>query len=184
MIWINVLNTIGISGPQTGTVQLLSNRHLALENYQRNLMLDLYNHGFSDDSIENNGLAKQNQQTNSALEKVEELRGYSPQQILNALSDPSKDSNYDFRKPGYIREIVAGEAAAEAPELDELLGDALPDVVAHDPDHIYEGVEEADNMYRILKEKQKSAALAEKLLPLFRSVGIHTRNYIRLGTIE
>ncbi|MCB1171105.1 MAG: hypothetical protein KDK25_12255 [Leptospiraceae bacterium] len=186
MIWINVLNTIGISGPQTGAVQLLSNRHLALENYQRNLMLDLYKHEFSDTEKDHSAGNRDGSEGNNGNPDAGNAptRGYSPKQIMDALSNMTNDSDYDFRKPGYIREIVAGEAAKEAPDLDEMLSEALPEPVAHDPEHIYEGVEESDNMYRILKEKQKSAALAEKLLPLFRSVGIHTRNYIRLGTTE
>ena len=151
MIWINLLNTVGVGGPQQDAIQLLTNRHLALENFQRNLMLDHYR--------------KNDRNTPS----------------FRALSTTSDDAKYDYRNSQYIRDIVAGESAAAASELDELLEESLPESVAQDPDRIYEGVTPEDDMYSQLKESERAEALIQKLLPLFRSVGIHTRNYIRMG---
>lgn len=151
MIWINLLNTVGMSGPQSNAVQLLTNRHLALENFQRNLMLHDYRNGA---------------ETRPAFQ---------------ALADDSHDAEYDYKEPGYIRSIIAGESASAASDLDSLLEEALPETVAHDPEYTYEGVEPEEDMFEQLKKNGKAEALSQKLLPLFRSVGIHTRNYIRLG---
>ena len=162
MIWINLLNTVGVTGPQASAVQLLSNRHLALENFQRNLMLHGYREAFNspDDGRRN------------------DLKDWP---AFEAISDTSRDKDYDFNAPGYIRNIIAGEAAQAAPEIDLLLEEFLPESIAHDPDHIYEGVEENENMYRILLEDGKAKEVTEILLPLFQSAGIHTRNYIRMS---
>ena len=154
MIWINLLNTVGVGGPQEDAVQLLTNRHLALENFQRNLMLVHY---------------RKKDMVNPSFQ---------------ALADASNDFAYDTTDPNYIRNIVAGESAAAASELDEILQDSLPESVAHDPEVTYEGVTPEEDMYRQLKESKRADSLIEKLLPLFRSVGSHTRNYVRLARTQ
>jgi hypothetical protein len=42
MLWINTLSMIGIKGPYRGAVQLLSNRHMALEKLQQKLLEEAY----------------------------------------------------------------------------------------------------------------------------------------------
>jgi hypothetical protein len=42
MLWINTLNMIGISGPMNNAIQLVSNRHTAIEKFQQMAMQEAY----------------------------------------------------------------------------------------------------------------------------------------------
>jgi hypothetical protein len=42
MLWINCLSMVGIKGPKTAAIQLLSNRHMALEKLEQALLEQAY----------------------------------------------------------------------------------------------------------------------------------------------
>ncbi|MCB1303469.1 MAG: phospholipase [Leptospiraceae bacterium] len=151
LVWMNLLNTVGISSPQTEAIQQLSNRHLALENFQRNLMIAVYQ------------------------------QKRKPGAMWKALTDLQLDDSYDPAANGYIRQIVAGEAASSASEVDSILEQQLPESIATDGNYVYKGVGAEDDIYAMLEKKGTTNTLVNALTPVFQRVGAHTRNYIRLG---
>lgn len=48
MLWINFLNILGISRPEENAIQLVSNRHTAIEKFQQMVMIDAYEKGNRD----------------------------------------------------------------------------------------------------------------------------------------
>ncbi len=50
MLWINTLDLVWVSGPKAGAIQLVSNRHTALEAFQQAVMQEAYRQGHGDDS--------------------------------------------------------------------------------------------------------------------------------------
>lgn len=147
------LNTLGFTGPQVRAVQLLSNRHLALEEFQKRLMQSKLSAGAIDHPI------------------------------FLAAADASRDAEYGPYSDRYIRDVVTAESNSRAQALDAIIAESMPERLVHDPDYDFDSDfkdGEEDLYARILRERREAEqALSEPLNELFRSFGAHSRNYAR-----
>ena len=108
MLLINALNMLGAKGPQTRAVQLVTNRHLAVENHQYELLLELYR------------------------------TGRPPHPVMQALQDVRLDAAYPGFTPGYVREVLTKESHARAKKTDRTLEKSLPARLVSDPSYQFE----------------------------------------------
>lgn len=153
LIGKSFLNSLGFTGPQVRAVQLLSNRHLALEEFQKRLMHARLSAGVVDDPI------------------------------FLAVADASRDAQYGPYNDRYIRDVVTAESNARAQDLDAIIARSMPERLVHDPDYDFDSDfrdGEEDLYARIVRERREAEqALSEPLRDLFLSFGAHTRNYAR-----
>ena len=137
MLWINILNALGFTGPRTDAIQLVSNRHLAVESYQRRLLIRLH------------------------------TRGDATHPVMAALADVKGDSARGAYAPGHIRKKLTREAADQAEPLDAVILKALPKRMVDDPSfELSESPEEKQILEKVAaggKGKELDRALARLL---------------------
>lgn len=150
LIGINALGMIGYGEPKRATTQLLSNKHLGLENYQLGSV----------------HAALQNPQRDAP--------------ILKALGDQSQDQKFGAYSESYARMVIAKESSDRASMVDNLVKSALParlndpqfNMDGHDGGvNLFVEVNKNPN--------EKTAQLDEILLTLMRDYGAHTRQSFR-----
>ena len=151
MLWINFLNVIGFGTGQKRAVQLVSNRHLALEDFQKRIMKHSY---------------------------VSLNLDYP---IFAALEDTSTDSGYGTYNDRYLRDVITVESTDRATELDETLSEAMPEQFVQDPEFNFDSNDNPDALIDAIAQGQLQTEqkMAEPLGVLFRSFGAHSRNYAR-----
>ncbi len=153
LLWKSFLNTVGFTSPQVDAVQLLSNRHLALEEFQKRLM------------------------------HAKLSAGATTHPVFLAAIDVSADAQYGGYDDRYIRDVVTREAHGRARALDAIIAESMPEQMVHDPAYDFDSDfkdGEEDLYARILRERREAEqALSAPLNELFRSFGAHTRNYAR-----
>lgn len=151
MLWINTISMMGIKGPRNNAVQKLTNRHLALENYQFHLMETLYQTGKTDDPV------------------------------FQAASNLSADKGLPPVDGSYARNVLTVETCSRANKTDKTLEKHVPKRLISDPKYLFETTEPDINMVEVMsKAKQPDRdALNALLNETFTSFGKHSRNFIR-----
>lgn len=150
LVWISILNAIGFSQSYNDTVNLVSNRHTALESFQMQMMRRAY---------------RLNQEDNP---------------VFVALADTAADSEYkpyDDRTP---RDVISLQANERATRTDAALQKWMParlvedpsfDFAKHPDEDVYDDVEQ--------NRKEGVRELNQLLAEIFRSFGAYTRHYVR-----
>ena len=136
MLWINFLDIIGISGPADDALQLVSNRHIALETYQKivmertlrnnktNVIFDVLNNSYDTqaytDDLPRSLLARDSNALARKINKV--LTNYMPKDfVLNPDIELAEREDLES-----IVEIIKEEHGEEVlAELDQCLADSL-----------------------------------------------------------
>jgi hypothetical protein len=157
MLWVNTLDMIGIHGPKSRAIQLVSNRHLALENYQYFLMTDAIERKDAADPV---------------------IAGLGTQ--ASSPSGPG-DASYGPFTPPYVRGPLTTESHGRAEEADRTLERAVPKRLVSDPSYEVETTEPDLDVYQVVKAgpvgaQEKMSALLTQLMTSF---GAHSRNYVR-----
>jgi hypothetical protein len=152
LLWINALAMMGMTSQKDDMIVLLSNRHLALEKYQHELMHDA-------------ALASPGSDT----------------PIEKALHDTSQDKSYPAWSDRYLRDVVSVQSFAEAPQLTETLIATLPAHYVSDPSFDFGVNESGISLVRELatQDAGKRARLDQALAQLLRNFGAHSRNALR-----
>ncbi len=154
LLWVSVLDLIGRPKAKAEAIQIVNNRHLALENY-------VYTH-----------LAP-------LLEKPEaEARN---DWAVSALRDTRVDASLPGWKAGYEREEITKRSYEAATRIDEILLRYLPARIVEDPDYIFGETERAVSIAKVIAEGPPAAdhAMAEATAATLRLVGAHTRQFVR-----
>lgn len=151
MLWINTLSMIGIKGPRDNAVQKLTNRHLALENYQYHLMESLYQQGKRNDAL------------------------------FEAAASLKSDAGMPTIDAGYVRTVLTEETNSRANHTDKTLEKHVPKRLISDPKYLFEQTEPDIDMVKVMSQSKPADrdALNTLLNELFSSFGKHSRNFIR-----
>ena len=155
MLWINALYLAGWPGARDRAVTLVSNRHLALENFQRTALL-----AGRRDHV-------------SAAPLTAALAG-------DARADARGDDASSYRDDS-PRTVVARRAAAAADALDRTIAASLPSRYVDDPGFEFGASEEGIDLNALLgrDDPAKHAAMVGALVPLLTEYGAHTRAFVR-----
>lgn len=157
MLWINGLAFAGIRAPMTHAVTLVSNRHLALENFQRNAMLAGYR-------------------------GAPGAAGVDPaRRLVAALTGAlAKDDETAFAWD-LPRTLVAKRAAAAAGPVDRAIAKSLPARFVGDPEYEFGVDGDEVDLYALLASDDPAGrdAMIDALVPLMSEYGTHTRAFVR-----
>ena len=150
MLWINTLDILGMHGAKERAIRFVSNRHLALENYQYHRMRNDYLQHTMDDPL------------------------------LAALRDTSRDAMQLQYTDATPRHIVSLQAHAWADRTDAALVRDMPARYISDPDYVFEQTEPDIDMAAVMQQAtpERQADLAGLLAELLRHFGTHTRVFI------
>ncbi len=151
MLWINTIDLAGIHGPKEHAVTFVTNRHLALENYQLHRVRAAYLEGRDDDPA------------------------------LRALADTRLDAStlpYGDASP---RATITREANAEAAALDAILEASLPRRYTSDPDYVFGETETGVDLNAVVARRggADEAAMSAELVRLLGRLGAQTRAFVR-----
>ena len=151
MLWINTLSVVGISGPKDNAVQLVSNRHLALESYVHDLLLE------------------------------EQVSGEGDLPLTAALADMSTDAGYGDYTASYPRDVLTVESVDRSKLVDHLLEKTFPERLVDDPEYLFGETEPDLNvLVAVREETTKGTDDLDALLREFMlSIGAHARNFVR-----
>ncbi|MBN9462868.1 MAG: hypothetical protein J0H00_16805 [Burkholderiales bacterium] len=151
MLWINALHMAGWPRARDQAVTLVSNRHLALENFARTAMIS----------------------------GGREIRGAGP--LVEALAGRTAvggQTAYDDDSP---RAVVSRHAADAADEVDRIIAASLPARYVDDPGFEFGVAEDGIDLYASLgrDDPAKRDAMMRMLAPLMAEFGTHTRAFVR-----
>jgi hypothetical protein len=150
LVGVSLLDLVGVHGPRAERLQLLTNRHLALEAYQGAAVAD-------------------------AL-----ARGDAADPLLAALRDPSRDAPYAPFDDAAPRARVAATAHAKAARADAVLAAALPARWVKDPRHHAGAAGVEMDVWGELARRgtrEARAAMATLLRDLLADLGGASRSY-------
>jgi len=151
MLWANTLDKIGLHGAKDDAVQLVTNRHFALENFQFHAIKSDYEAGRFDTPM------------------------------CAALRDRSGDAALGPWRDSAVRDDVGRAAAAASVDTDELLTAALPARYVSDPKFVFtEAGGSAPDLDALLRAEspEKRAALERGVARLMRAFGAESRRFV------
>lgn len=149
MLWINSIDLVGVHGPKANAITFVSNRHLALENFELHWMrraLAAPGGGTGDDGV-------------------------------RALGDTSQDARDPYRDD-WPRTRVSRQAFDAADAIDAALVAALPARVTSDPAYTHGVTETGADLYAGSTPEARQA-MTRALVPLLRNAGEQTRAFVR-----
>jgi hypothetical protein len=151
LLWINTLDLAGLHGPKKDAITLVSNRHLAMENYQYQRMRSAY------------------------------LRHDAGDALMHALEDTSTDAGRAAYADGTAREVVSRESNALAGATDRVLEQSLPRKYVSDPDYVLGETEPGLDLYSVVNNSPSPArdAMASMVAGLLRNFGAYSRAFVR-----
>jgi hypothetical protein len=151
LLWANALDKIGLHGAKNDAVQLVTNRHFALENFQFHAMKSDYEAGRFDTPM------------------------------LAALRERSGDAVLGPWRDGAVRDDVGRAAAAASADTDALLVAALPARYVSDPQFVFtEAGGRAPDLDALLRAQspEKRVSLEQGVAGLMRAFGAESRRFV------
>jgi len=165
MLWINALDIAGWSEAREHAVTLVSNRHLALENFQRTALVA--EHGAASGA-------------GPLLNALADARAGEGAAVNGTSGDPASTAHraFDENDP---RDVVAKHAAHAADALDAAIASALPPRYVDDPAFEFGVDARGIDLDAQLAKTAPAAreAMVRALLPSMREFGVHTRAFVR-----
>lgn len=151
MLWINFLDIIGKGQSKKEMIQLVSNRHLALENFQK---LSMYRD----------------------LRKKDQNQPY-----WHSLMNMSGDEKYGRFTKTYLRRVVTRESDDRADELSRQIMALMPVRLVDDPGVEFEEEKASMDLLRAMDQNLPGsvARFSNVISDLMGSAGAHSRNYVR-----
>ena len=151
MLWINTLDLLGWHGPKQRAITLVSNRHLALENYQYQRLQYAYVHHDSHDAL------------------------------MLALGDTSTDAGRAAYTDSTARDVISKESNALAGATDAVLEHSLPRKYVSDPDYVLGETEPGLDLYAVVQRSPAAvqAAMTVMVAGLLRNFGAYSRAFVR-----
>ena len=151
MLWINTLDLLGWHGPKKQAITLISNRHLALENYQYRRMRNAY------------------------------LRGDAGDALMRALEDTSTDAGRVSFTDDTARQVISRESNALAGATDAVLERSLPPKYVSDPEYVVGETEPGLDVYAVVNQSPPAAreAMTVMVAGLLRNFGAYSRAFVR-----
>jgi hypothetical protein len=151
MLWLNALDHLGLHGAKDDAVQLVTNRHFALENFQFHALKSDY----------------------------EASRFGTP--MMAALREVADDAAVGTWRDSAARDEVGRDAAAAAPAIDRLLAASVPARFVADPHFVFSEAggraPDLDALLRVQAPAQR-AALQQGVARLMREFGTQSRRVV------
>ena len=150
MLWINALDIAGWHGPKDRAIRLVSNRHLALENYQYHRMRGAY------------------------------LRNNPDDALLRALRNTAADAAQVPWSDATPRQVVSRQAHDWADRTDHMLEEALPAKYISDPAYVFEQTEPDIDLFAVLKSAPQNMQdeMTQLVSSLMQHFGTQSRVFI------
>jgi hypothetical protein len=151
MLWVNFLSMLGMPRGADNALRLVSNRHMTLEHYVREVL----------------------------EEKVSAADRKHP--FLGALADTSDDARLGSWIDAYPRETLTAETVARSRPVDRVLEKSVPRRLVSDPAYIVDETEPDINVLHAVRAEmsQGEQALDQAFTPLLRGFGAHSRVFVR-----
>lgn len=151
MLWINTLDLLGWHEPKKQAITLVSNRHLALENYQYHRMINAY------------------------------VRGDAGDALVRALKDISTDAGRASFADDTVRTVISSESNALAAATDGVLERSLPPKYVSDAEYVLGETEPGLDLYAVVSQAPPATREAMTVLAadLLRNFGAHSRAFVR-----
>jgi len=151
MLWINSVDLLGFHQPKNHAITLVSNRHLALENYQYHRMKAAY------------------------------LRPDPDDPLMLACRDTTRDQAYKPFDDSSPRQVIGREAQAAADRADLSLEKSFPSKYIADPSYDFGKSEKGVDLFLLSGQSPAAAQedLAVLTTDLLRNFGAHTRSLVR-----
>lgn len=151
LIYASFLDNLGSHTAKQNIIQLVTNRHFTLENYEYYLLI--------------NQLASK--PSNSFL--------------LQALSDTTRDGTYPAYTDDYPRLIIAKESHDRADNIDSMIRKVFPKKYVADPNYIFFVTEDHVNVFDEVQKNPPPELhfLNTELTDILRDLGSHTRNILK-----
>lgn len=145
------LYILHLPSAQTDLIQLVTNKHYALENYEFFKLHDA---------------AKKNDTKNP---------------IIKALTNPEHDHQYPSYDDSYPRAIVAKESHDKADRVDDIILATFPHKYVSDPNYLFYITEPSINLVEVTKNSANPVLrkLDTELFHILQSTGSHTRNVVK-----
>ena len=151
MLWINTLDILGWHEPKQQAITLVSNRHLALENYEYHRLRDAYVRHDADDAL------------------------------IRALEDTSTDAGRASFTDDTARKVISRESNALAGATDAVLERSLPPKYVSDPKYVVGETEPGLDLYAVVNQSPSAAraAMTAMVAGLLRNFGAYSRAFVR-----
>ena len=151
MLWINTLDLIGLHGGKERAVALVTNRHLALENYQFHRIRGAW------------------------------LRKDTADPAWQALAATGGDAATAAYDEGSPRAVITAQSRAAADAVDADLARHLPAKYTSDPSYVFGETEAGVDLEAVVRREPAEARLAmdAALVRLLGNFGRHTRAFVR-----
>ena len=151
MLWINTLDLLKFHAPKAEMITLVSNRHLALENYQSRRMRGAYERHDMGDAL------------------------------LRAARDTAADGTYPPYTDSAVRQLVSSQAHAAADAADQTLARRLPAKYVSDPAYVLGETEASVDLFALVGTLSPAAQddMANLVSGLMRHFGEHSRALVR-----
>lgn len=152
MLLINLLDMLGYHRPKNDRVQLVSNRHLALENFGFHYLYEL--------------LAQQNHEAT----------------LIRTLEDTTRDESYPEFTLSSLRDSITSESIRWSSQTDRTLRKNLPRNLVSDPEYVFGVTQPDINVFQVLKQNQPSEHFQNMetlLIELMKQIGPQSRQYLR-----
>ena len=151
MIGINLLAMAGYETPKTNAINLVSNRHMAIEGYQFQRMSQALQQGRLDDAL------------------------------LVAARDTRRDKEHWKYQWTATRNLVSREAHESADEVDAQLERSFPTRYTSDPSVMLGMDADKIDFYAVAKghSAEQNTRLEQQLVPLMERLGRHSRALVR-----
>ena len=151
LIWINMMDMLGFHKPKADAIGLVSNRHLVLEDFERDVIHEAYRNHEKDNPV------------------------------LLALAKTNKDISYGPYNDEFPRAIISNEAHAKADAVNAALTKWMPARFVNDPTYNFDPAVREEHVLDELMEKNKEAVppLTAIVADLMESFGVFSRSYVR-----
>jgi hypothetical protein len=151
LLWINTTDLLGWHEPKKQAIILVSNRHLALENYQYHRMRNAY------------------------------VRHDENDVLIRAAEDLSTDAGREAFPDDAVRARISLESSSRARATDSVLELSLPAKYVSDPAYILGETDPGADIYRALEQAppEARAAMTGMVGGLLRNFGAYTRAFVR-----
>ena len=154
---LGLLDMIGIHSPLKNRIQLLTNEHLALENFQYHSFYEAYQ------------------------------QGHSTQPFMQALLEKVRDQSYPTYTDAYPRELITKEAYQVSARTHEEMRQQFPNHLIQDPKYLFGTTEPGVNLPELLKRQgleQQHQRMKTLLADLMKNTGSHSRKFILEGILR
>ena len=151
LLWINTVDLLGWHRPKKEAITLVSNRHLALENYEYHRLRSAYIRHDADDAL------------------------------IRALEDTSTDAGRASFADDTARNVISSESHALAAATDAVLERSLPPKYVSDPKYVVGETEPGLDVYAIVNQSPPAAreAMTVMVAGLLRNFGAYSRAFVR-----